>query len=172
MVIVTAALFHAPQEAGGQTLPETYQVKLAWKESPSPDVIGYRVYYGTASGNYTASVVVGNVTKATVPGLEHGTTYFLAVSAISSDGQESAISNEVSFLPGLHQTKLRFTSNGSMIVAVGGLIGRRYDIEATEDLRTWTVISTVTTGPSGTVGFSDPDAARFPKRFYRTRESQ
>jgi hypothetical protein len=172
MAIVAAALFHAPQEAGGQTAPSLYQVKLAWKESPSPDVIGYRVQYGTASGDYTASIVVGNVTKATVPGLESGTTYFLVVSAIDSNGEESDVSNEVRFLPGLHETKLRLTAGGGMVLTVRGLIGRRYDIEATEDLKTWAVISTVILGDSGSASFSDPDAVMFPKRFYRTRETQ
>jgi hypothetical protein len=170
--IACAALIHIPQEAGGGTLPGPYQVTLAWKGSSSPDVTGYRVHYGTASDSYTASIVVGNVTKATVPGLENGVTYFIAVSAIGPDGEESEVSNEVRFLPGLHESKLRFTTNGGMMLAVRGLIGRRYDIEASEDLKTWALISTLTMGTTGTGSFSDPDAASMPKRFYRTRESQ
>jgi hypothetical protein len=172
MAIVAGTLFHAPPEAVGQTLPGPYQVTLAWKGSPSADVAGYRVQYGTASGIYTASIVIGNVTKATVPGLENGITYFIAVSAIGLDGVESEVSNEVRFLPGLHESKLRFTTSGGMVLAVRGLIGRRYDIEASEDLKTWALISTLTMGTSGSGSFSDPDAANMPKRFYRTRESQ
>jgi hypothetical protein len=53
---------------------------------------------------------------------------------------------------------------------VKGLIGHMYDVEATEDLTTWTVIGTVTLGVSGSLGFTDTNAASFPRRFYRTQQ--
>lgn len=58
-------------------------------------ITGYKVCYGTASGNYTTSVDVGNVTTYTVTGLSGGTTYYFAVTASNSSG-ESGYSNEVS----------------------------------------------------------------------------
>src|SRR5208283_4138058 len=60
------------------------------------DLAGYTVYYGTASGNYTQNVNVGNVTTYTVSSLAAGTTYYFAAAAFDSSGNQSAYSNEVS----------------------------------------------------------------------------
>ena len=66
--------------------------------SPSPDAVaGYRLYYGSSSGNYTQSVDVGNVTQSTVSNLTAGATYYAAVTAYNSAALESVKSNEVSF---------------------------------------------------------------------------
>ena len=56
------------------------------------DLAGYNVYYGTSAGNYTNKINAGNVTTYTVSNLAAGTYYF-AVTAYSSTGQESAYSN-------------------------------------------------------------------------------
>jgi hypothetical protein len=148
-----------------------YHVDLAWNASPSPEVSHYRIHFGTTSGTYTEIIEVGNVTQAMVPGLENGVTYFFAVGAVSPTGEESELSNEVSYLPGIHKTGLHTTATGEVVVTVRGLIGQSYEIEASEDLETWTLISTVTVGESGSLQFTDPQAADFPKRFYRTREA-
>ena len=50
-----------------------------------------------------------------------------------------------------------------------GPIGHTYDILATQDFITWTVIGTVTMGASGSLDFTVTNAASFSKRFYRTR---
>ncbi|MBN2809787.1 MAG: fibronectin type III domain-containing protein, partial [Deltaproteobacteria bacterium] len=68
---------------------------LAWDPSTSTEVSGYRLYYGTTSKNYTESVDVGNVTTYLLTGLTDGETYYLAVTAYSSN-TESDFSNEVS----------------------------------------------------------------------------
>jgi len=71
------------------------QVNLAWNASTST-VSGYKVYYGTASGNYASNVNVGNATTSTVSNLTDGSTYYFAVKAYDSAGNESGFSNEVS----------------------------------------------------------------------------
>jgi hypothetical protein len=74
-------------------------VTLSWdapttNEDGSPVTLsGYKIYYGTSSGAYTTSVSVAS-TGATLS-LSPGTYYF-AVTAISTDGTESAYSNETS----------------------------------------------------------------------------
>ncbi len=35
------------------------QVTVAWDPNPEPDVVGYKIYYGTSPGSYTASVRCG-----------------------------------------------------------------------------------------------------------------
>jgi fibronectin type 3 domain-containing protein len=69
-------------------------VTLAWDASPDPSVTGYRVYYGGASGTYTNSLQVGNVTTTTVSNLLLGATYYFAATAYDSAGTESDFSNE------------------------------------------------------------------------------
>ena len=74
----------------------TAQIKLAW-DPPETDssVIGYKVYYGTASRTYTVRIKVGNVTTYMMHRLSHGVTYYFAVTAYNRFG-ESGYSNEVS----------------------------------------------------------------------------
>ena len=76
-------------------------VGLSWDPSPSSDSAGYNVYYGSESGNYTTLISVGNNTNAQITGLRGGVTYYFAVSAYGDSGQESELSNEVSYtVPG------------------------------------------------------------------------
>jgi hypothetical protein len=71
------------------------QANLAWNASTSANVAGYKLYYGTSSGNYTNNIKVGMVTSYTVSGLAPRTYYF-AVTAYDASGNESGYSNEVS----------------------------------------------------------------------------
>jgi hypothetical protein len=75
-------------------------VTLAW--NAVTDVAGYRLHYGTASGNYAQSQDVGNTTTATVSSLTPGVTYFFVVTALNTAGLESLPTNEVSFTPALN----------------------------------------------------------------------
>lgn len=63
--------------------------------TPLTDLVGYKIYYGTTSGNYTEVIAVGNVTTYKVEGLQPGTYYF-ALTAYDTSGNESGYSNEVS----------------------------------------------------------------------------
>jgi hypothetical protein len=78
----------------------------------------------------------------------------------------SEVSYTVPILPGV---QLRVTPTRQFILTVNGLIGHTYDIQATQDFKTWTVIGTVTVGASGSLDFTDTNAASFSRRFYRTR---
>src|SRR5437868_9258006 len=69
---------------------------LTWQASPSsPAIDGYRVYYGTSSGNYSQHAdVLGIGTSATVSKAPSGGTYYYAVVAYKG-ALESIHSNEV-----------------------------------------------------------------------------
>jgi hypothetical protein len=164
-----AAVLHNPGPAFSATYPGSYSVVLTWVGSPRPVVAGYRVYYGTASGNYTNSVVAGNVTTRTVSGLAGGVTYFFAVTAYDTNGLESTFSNEAIFVPGQPTVTLLAGTSGQVVLTISGLIGLAYDIQATQDFKTWSVIGTVTPGASGLVNFTDTNMAGFSRRFYRIR---
>ncbi len=71
---------------------------LAWDADPTFPTAGYRVYYGTVSGQYTQQIDVGNSTTADVPNLQPGVTYYFEVKAYDASNAESSPSNETSFL--------------------------------------------------------------------------
>lgn len=68
---------------------------LSWSPNTEPLLEGYKVYYGTIPGVYSASIDVGNRTSYTVTGLGIGTYYF-AITAYEASRIESGFSNEVS----------------------------------------------------------------------------
>jgi hypothetical protein len=86
-------------------IEETYagQAILSWNPpaknvdgTPLTDLAGYKVYYGTASGNYSQNINVGNITTYTVQNLTDGITYYFTATAYDTSNNESSYSNEVS----------------------------------------------------------------------------
>jgi len=71
-------------------------ISLAWDANTTPGIAGYKVHYGTSSGNLSAVIDVGNMTNYTVSNLQSGITYYLAVSDYNTSGQQSGYSNEIS----------------------------------------------------------------------------
>ncbi|MGD0887035.1 MAG: fibronectin type III domain-containing protein [Thermodesulfovibrionales bacterium] len=96
-LFVLLSLILYPQNASAD------QITLVWNPpttntdgTPLTDLAGYIVYYGTASRNYPQNVPVGIVTTYTVSNLTDGLTYYFAVAAYDTAGNQSAYSNEVS----------------------------------------------------------------------------
>ena len=69
-------------------------VTLAWDASPSTNVAGYRVHYGTNAGVYPLVTNVGLVLTQTVV-LPRNGRWFFTVTAVDRIGIESIYSNEV-----------------------------------------------------------------------------
>jgi hypothetical protein len=155
----------------GTTVQAVQSVTLTWEKSADPTVVGYNVHYGVACRTYTNSIDVGNATNATISGLVEGVTYYFAATAYNTLGLESDYSNEAgcavpTVIPGV---QIRVAPAGQFVLTVTGTIGNMYDIQATQDFITWTVIGTATMGASGSLDFTDTNAASFSKRFYRTQ---
>ncbi len=66
--------------------------------TPLTDLAGYRVFYGTASGQYTQNLSIPSpgITSVVIEGLGTGRTWYFAIKAVGSGGGESAYSREVS----------------------------------------------------------------------------
>ena len=79
------------------TAAHAAQVTVAWDANADPAVTGYRVHYGTAPGNYTSHIDVGNATSCVISGLAEGITYYFAATAYDGSGHESDYSAAVSY---------------------------------------------------------------------------
>jgi len=70
---------------------------LQWATGLEPDLSGYKVYQGTTAGSYGTSVDVGNTTTYSAQNLQAGLTYYFAITAYDTNGNESPPSLEISF---------------------------------------------------------------------------
>jgi fibronectin type 3 domain-containing protein len=69
---------------------------LSWDPNTEADLDGYRLYVGKSATNYDTLIDIGNVIGYTVSGLTVGETYYFALTAYDSWGNESDYSEEVS----------------------------------------------------------------------------
>jgi len=76
-------------------------VQVTWNPNTEPDLSGYKLYHGTASGQYGEPVDVGNVTGHVMEITpQHGATYYFALTAYDTSGNESGYSDEATcFIP-------------------------------------------------------------------------
>lgn len=76
-------------------------INVSWNPNTEPDLAGYRLYVGEASGQYGEPVDVGNVTGHVMEITpEYGATYYFALTAYDTSGNESGYSDEAScFVP-------------------------------------------------------------------------
>ena len=74
------------------TPAQAQQVQLAWDApvqtngSPVPNLAGYKLYYGSQSGQYPTMIQVGLKTTYTVTNLSAGQTYYFAAKAYDTTG--------------------------------------------------------------------------------------
>ncbi len=74
-------------------------VRLSWSANTEPDLAGYRLLYGTASGRYDRTVDVGKATSTVLEGLTPDTSYYFVLKAYDFSGNTSPASAEVSGRP-------------------------------------------------------------------------
>lgn len=70
-------------------------LKITWQPNREPDLAGYFVYYGVQTGFYNYRLAAGRQTNYTIRDLKPGATYFIAVTAIDTAGNESAFSKQI-----------------------------------------------------------------------------
>lgn len=74
--------------------------RLTWQASVSGNVIGYKIYSSSVSGNYVGVIPtdVGNALTFMATGLTPGITTYFVATCYTSD-QESGFSNEAHYTP-------------------------------------------------------------------------
>ena len=73
--------------------PATRTIRFAWEASSSPEVVGYKIFWGTGSYNYQNVRDVKNVVTTSLT-LSKSSQYYVAVSAYTMS-TSSRMSNEV-----------------------------------------------------------------------------
>ncbi len=72
------------------------QVTLQWDANNDSTVTGYKVYYGTSSGNYPNSIDVGKTTTYTVSNLQDTVTYYFATKDYDASRWKAAFLTKLS----------------------------------------------------------------------------
>ena len=73
-------------------------VSLQWNANTGTNTLGYYLYFGTSSSNYSSKVDVGNNTTATITGLTgKSTTFYFTATAYDNNRMESPPSNQAQF---------------------------------------------------------------------------
>ena len=81
------------------TTTTTGSAILSWTLGSEPDLAGYKVYVGTASGTYNypgSPFTIGVTNTYTINNLPAGQTYVFALSAYDTSGNNSGLSAELS----------------------------------------------------------------------------
>jgi len=92
-----------PASEVGSFSGEKGMITIAWDSNIKPNLAGYRIYYGMASGKYKNCIDIGKlsesspgVTKYTLTGLSVGKIYFISVVAYDITKKSLGFSQEVS----------------------------------------------------------------------------
>jgi len=142
----------------------TANATLAWQQSTNSTAVGYRIYYGAASGLYTGVIVVGNTNSVTITNLMPGVTYYFAATTYDSVGNESTFSNEAVFSTATTATlSSAVHTAGQFSFTVAGSSGSQYVVQASSNLIDWQSIQTNTVPFT----FVDGQAGAYAQRFYR-----
>jgi hypothetical protein len=69
---------------------------VSWKGNTESDLAGYKLYCGTEPGRYGSPITLGKVTNCQLSAVTAGKTYYIALTAYDTSGNESSFSTEVS----------------------------------------------------------------------------
>lgn len=95
-------------------------IKCRWLANPESNITGYELSVGTAPGQYSRTIPVGNVTAHTLTGLDGATLYYLGLVAVDASGLKSDVA-EISHvtkaaIPPLDRTGWIVTASSAEIV--------------------------------------------------------
>lgn len=127
-------------------IPGDKQVILNWNANTEPDLKGYNIHWGSASGSLTnVEYVPQPATSKTITGLTNGTTYYFALDAEDTAGLKSAKTDEVATVPVAPDTTppnitSTLPANGATLVALNSNL----EVNFSEDMDVGTVTVTIT----------------------------
>jgi hypothetical protein len=102
-----------------QSGAEAAELTLAWNPKQSPDIAGYRIYYGTCSGIYTSRIDAGKVSNVKISDLNKGQTYYFAATTYDHNGNESNFLQEAVYDPSSNTGQINRISDQNKIMIYG-----------------------------------------------------
>ncbi len=140
-------------------------LNVTWNASGDTNVLGYKVYYGTVSQQYSNVVVAGNATSTLISGIKPGNTYYFAATSYNAAGWESTYSPQISYTvpvvnPPLTSPK---ASVSGFSFSVNSTATSQYVIIASTNLVNWVALTT-NTAP---FTFTDSNSAQYSHRYYQ-----
>ncbi len=91
-----STVFAMLQVQGLRVTTEGSTAYLAWDALPSPELIGYHLYYGTVSGQYIQRHAIDKGEQSVaIRSLPIDTTYYFAIRGVNAQEQETDFSREV-----------------------------------------------------------------------------
>ncbi len=102
-----------------QSGADAADVTLAWNAKQSPDIAGYRIYYGTSSGIYTSRIDAGKVSNVRISDLNKGQTYYFAATTYDHNGNESNFFQEAVYNPSSTTGQIKRLSDAEKIKIYG-----------------------------------------------------
>lgn len=102
-------------------------ITIGWDKCPEADIAGYKIHYGTTSGNYAYSVDVGNYGNCSISGLVEGQTYYFAASSYTVDNIESEFSKELVHTIPASQTSLPASGADEVKIWIEAEYGTKID---------------------------------------------
>jgi len=150
LAITLTSLVPAATQASDAVAPA---VSLTWMPNPEENLAGYKLHFGSSSGNYSTVLDVGAVRIAPLPPMILGQTYYVALSAYDTNAREGPLSEE-----------LIVTASPPGPVATPGFAGSsagqgalqwkypkvtnspadHFAIQSSEDLATWSPAGSIT----------------------------
>lgn len=160
-LVCTLLLFYLWEALAEDSAQAASSLTLVLSQSADTNVIGYKIYYGTASHEYT-NVVVGSATNAVITGIAPGLPYYFAAATYTASGAESPLSSEVTYtIPALAAAS--YAANQASFQVVGNS-GATFVVQASSNLINWINVQT-NVAPFTFVDTNMPSGGM---RFYRT----
>jgi hypothetical protein len=148
-----------------------HTVTLAWNANAPNTIAGYHLYYGGTTKSYTNVVDSGGSTTVAITNLSGGSTYYFAVTAYDDIGLESDFSNEISYtVPAGATLRISFSPSTGVRLTGSAPAGYQYQVQRSDDMRSWASVGNVTATSAGTFQFSDSVSTN-RARSYRLRQT-
>ncbi len=158
LMILTVIAFALPLKAATN-------LQVSWSQSSDTNVLGYKLYYGTASQQYTNAILAGNVTNITVSGIQPGVRYYFAATSYNAAGWESSFSPEISYIVPIGTAPLAgmASSASGFSFSVNGMTSNPYVVLASTNLINWVALAT----NIAPFLFTDPNSSQYGHRYYK-----
>jgi len=144
-----------------------FDLNVSWTNNPDDLVQGTEVFYGTTSGTYIGSFIVGKSTaKESINGVGASTTYYVAVRHFSSNNVFSALTSEVSVTTGTapisYSTGGGAVGNSDTLNVLGkNLVLNRFNsTSGGEDNENYTFLNSGNGALGGITSFQNSDTER------------